>query len=238
MICEKCGREFFEDYRKDKDLKRKEPISRFCSRACANSRSFSEEVNLSRKEKNSIASKRVWQTRKELYQVICKCEICGKEWRTPRYKVRKTCSKECCNKLNSIKMIKRLEENPELVPYLLNHASKGPSYPEQYWMDLIRVRNLPFSFHKKIGRFELDFYNDDFKIDLEIDGDQHYVDLNSVERDKRRTEYLEKLGWRVIRIRWSSWLKYSPQEQEEILEEIRRASGEIGETHGAQNSTH
>lgn len=41
MVCVKCGKKFFEDYRKDKQS-RKTP-ARFCSRTCANSRKISEE---------------------------------------------------------------------------------------------------------------------------------------------------------------------------------------------------
>lgn len=49
MICEKCGKEFFEDYRVDKGWRSK-TISRFCSRACANSRTFSKESNQKKAE--------------------------------------------------------------------------------------------------------------------------------------------------------------------------------------------
>jgi hypothetical protein len=42
MICERCKKEFFEDWRKDKQS-RKNPI-RFCSRSCSNKRQHSEET--------------------------------------------------------------------------------------------------------------------------------------------------------------------------------------------------
>lgn len=42
MICEKCGKEFFEDWRRDPKT-RKTPC-RFCSRNCANSRVHSRET--------------------------------------------------------------------------------------------------------------------------------------------------------------------------------------------------
>lgn len=41
MICEKCGKEFFEDWRKSRKA-RKKPC-RFCSINCSNSRNISEE---------------------------------------------------------------------------------------------------------------------------------------------------------------------------------------------------
>ena len=49
--CEKCGKEFSEDYRKDPSS-RKKPM-RFCSRSCANSRTVSDD----RKEKLSAKMK-------------------------------------------------------------------------------------------------------------------------------------------------------------------------------------
>ena len=51
MICEKCGKEFLEDWRVDKKNKKKTPIPRFCSRSCSNSRIQTREMNESRKKK-------------------------------------------------------------------------------------------------------------------------------------------------------------------------------------------
>jgi Zn finger protein HypA/HybF involved in hydrogenase expression len=50
MICEKCGKEFTEDYRKD-PVYRKTPM-RFCSRFCANSKVFSLESRELKRQKN------------------------------------------------------------------------------------------------------------------------------------------------------------------------------------------
>lgn len=42
MICEKCGKEFFEDWRKDKQQRKQ--VCRFCSKTCANTRIHKEET--------------------------------------------------------------------------------------------------------------------------------------------------------------------------------------------------
>jgi hypothetical protein len=42
MICQSCGKEYFEDYRIDK--KQRELPSKYCSRICANKRIFSENT--------------------------------------------------------------------------------------------------------------------------------------------------------------------------------------------------
>ncbi len=52
MICEKCGKEFFEDYRKDKQTRKSTP--RFCSVACSHARVQSEATK--NKVSNSLIS--------------------------------------------------------------------------------------------------------------------------------------------------------------------------------------
>lgn len=114
---------------------------------------------------------------------------------------------------------KYLEEHPDQVPYLLNHSSEI-SAPEQYFINLFENENIPLSFHKQISVYQLDFYNDDKMFYLEIDGEQHYQE-KSIERDKIRDEYLKNLGWRGMRIRWSTWQKLDRNEKELIIKSIR-----------------
>lgn len=69
MICERCGKEFFEDYRKG--FQRYAP--RFCSRSCANGRSFSEES----KRKKSESCKKAANA-KGLIAKYKYCKVCNK----------------------------------------------------------------------------------------------------------------------------------------------------------------
>ena len=55
------------------------------------------------------------------------------------------------------------------------------------------------------------------KIDFEVDGEQHYKDQKIIESDKKRTEYLKKNGWKIIRIRWSKWQKMSRTSKENLF---------------------
>ena len=61
-------------------------------------------------------------------------------------------------------------------------------------------------YHKQVGRYELDFYNEDLMKYVEIDGEQHYSEY-MIKHDIERTLYLEKIGWKGIRIRWSDYKK-------------------------------
>ncbi len=98
-----------------------------------------------------------------------------------------------------------LNSNPDKIPFKLNHSSKK-SYPEQYFEKLFINENIPLFYHKQVGRYELDFYNEDLMKYVEIDGEQHYLP-NMIEHDKERTEYLKQKGWKGIRIRWSDYKK-------------------------------
>lgn len=106
--------------------------------------------------------------------------------------------------------IKFLRENPDKVPYRLNHYSKGRSYPESYWKDILDSKNIAYIEQYQIGPYQLDFaiiLSEFEKIDFEIDGEQHYLDKRIIASDIRRTEYLENLGWKILRVRWSEYQK-------------------------------
>lgn len=114
---------------------------------------------------------------------------------------------------------KYLEENPDKVPYLLNHSSKI-SVPEQYFIEVFAKENIPLKFHKQISLYQLDFYNETKMFYLEIDGEQHYQ-AKSIERDKKRCEYLTSLGWKGLRIRWSIWQKLNITQKQKIINKIK-----------------
>jgi very-short-patch-repair endonuclease len=115
-----------------------------------------------------------------------------------------------------------LQENPHMVPYKLNHYSKGRSYPEEYWKEVLDAENLSYVEQFQIGLYQLDFAFPELKIDLEIDGDQHYLDEKIVQSDLRRTQYLEELGWKVIRIKWSAFKKLTNKREyiENVLKQL------------------
>ena len=75
------------------------------------------------------------------------------------------------------------------------------------------ANNLLYEEQYQIGPYQLDFAFPDVKIDLEIDGDQHHLDKRVVESDKRRNEYLEHLGWKVIRVKWSEYKKLTDKKE-------------------------
>lgn len=121
--------------------------------------------------------------------------------------------------------IEFLKENPDMVPYKLNHYSKGPSYPEIYWKGILDAHNVDYVEEYQISSYSLDFALVDKKIDLEIDGEQHYLDQRIVESDIRRTEFLENEGWTIIRIRWSEYQKLDRRKKEIFVRKIIKQLG-------------
>jgi very-short-patch-repair endonuclease len=116
--------------------------------------------------------------------------------------------------------IKFLEKNPDKVPYLLNHYSKGESYPEKYFDKIFKKTNLQYIRYCTVNRYELDFAFVDKGIDLEIDGDQHYLDETIIKSDERRNIYLSKNGWEIIRIKWSNYQKLNRIQKKEYIKKL------------------
>jgi very-short-patch-repair endonuclease len=124
-------------------------------------------------------------------------------------------SEETKKKLSEIRK-KYLAENPDKVPYKLNHSSKE-SYPEKYFTEVFKNEEIDVVKSFYIGLYELDFCIPDKKIDIEIDGSQHYYDKKIVESDKRRNEFLENDGWDIIRINWSHYQKLDLESKKEYI---------------------
>lgn len=113
---------------------------------------------------------------------------------------------------------KFLKENPDKVPYVLNHYSKGESYPEEYFRKVLENNNIIFAQEKRESLYSLDFVINN--IDLEIDGEQHYLDKKIVESDKKRTVYLKNIGYETIRIRWSEYKKLNDMDKKLFIDNL------------------
>lgn len=124
-------------------------------------------------------------------------------------------SEETKKKISEIRK-KYLQENPDKVPYKLNHSSKE-SYPEKYFTEVFKNEGIEVVKSFYIGLYELDFCIPNKKIDIEIDGNQHYYDEKIVESDKRRNKFLEDNGWDIIRVNWSEYQSLSFKEKREYI---------------------
>lgn len=110
-------------------------------------------------------------------------------------------------------------DHPDEVGYKLHHSSKI-SYPEQYFMDLFKLEKINLKYHLQIGLYELDFYNEDKKIYVEIDGGTH--DQPKVQQiDNRKDKYLSNLGWKGIRIKWDEYKKKDLDGRKKVINDIK-----------------
>ena len=73
--------------------------------------------------------------------------------------------------------------------------------PEQYLWEKLKNKQfhgMKFRRQHSIGRYILDFYAPEYKIALEIDG-ENYFETDQKEYDTLRTEFLNATGIQVIR---------------------------------------
>jgi|WetSurMetagenome_2_1015567.scaffolds.fasta_scaffold213044_2 very-short-patch-repair endonuclease len=61
-----------------------------------------------------------------------------------------------------------------------------------------RFMELKFNRQTGIGSYIADFYCAEKKLVIELDGSQHFEEI-AIEYDKKRTEYFQSLGIRVLR---------------------------------------
>lgn len=176
--CENCGT-IMESYYGS---------GRFCSRRCANSgRTHSDE------EKSKI-SKSILKVH---YPLLSDSEIEAISLH---------------NKEKSASKKKRyIYDGPDLPEIERLSLKKGYQnrhsipYSEQFWKKVLDNNGVQYEQNVPIWKPGLNNYWLDFlidnKIDLEIDGSLHETKDVS-EKDKRRTLYLESLGYVIYRIKW------------------------------------
>lgn len=70
------------------------------------------------------------------------------------------------------------------------------------WHLFLSKYEVRFTRQKLIGNYIVDFYCHKARLVIELDGSQHYEEDNRV-YDQKRTEYLSKIGLKVLR--FSNW---------------------------------
>ncbi|MBQ3071714.1 MAG: endonuclease domain-containing protein [Oscillospiraceae bacterium] len=67
------------------------------------------------------------------------------------------------------------------------------------WYEFLSEYPARFRRQKQFGPYIVDFYCSSAKLIVELDGGQHFMD-KKMQYDRERTMYLERLGYKVIRI--------------------------------------
>ena len=106
------------------------------------------------------------------------------------------------------------------------------SYPEKFFIEVFENNSLyvKYKIEEKypFGKYFLDFLFVDLGLVIEIDGSQHYRNVESIEHDIKRDEYLNLNGLKVYRIKWSDVCKNADVEINEMLSFIDNINNEIG----------
>jgi len=106
----------------------------------------------------------------------------------------------------------------------INTDKNRRSYPEKYFIEVFENNNLynRFKIEEKypFGKYFLDFLFLDINLVIEIDGIQHYRDIEAIEHDRVRDEFLVENGFKVYRINWSNVCNNPTNEINEMMKFI------------------
>ena len=90
--------------------------------------------------------------------------------------------------------------NPHLKDYSRKLRTQMTDAELKFW-NIVRkkqIENIQFFRQRPIGAYIVDFISLSHKIIIEIDGSQHYEVKHKI-KDRQRENYLNKLGFMVIR---------------------------------------
>ena len=91
-----------------------------------------------------------------------------------------------------------MERNKKLTPLSQTLRKNQTKEEALLWYHFLKKYPIQFRRQYVIGEFIVDFYCHKAKLVIELDGSGHY-EPDVIQKDKRRTEYLESLGLLVLR---------------------------------------
>lgn len=110
-------------------------------------------------------------------------------------------------------------DSKELRKYLRANVSKAE---QLLWAKLNSKRFFNIKFRKQygVGKYILDFYSVELRLAIEIDGGTHFEE-DVIEYDKKRTNFLNSVGIKVIKFTNNDVYKNMINVLEEIKKEIQ-----------------
>ena len=91
------------------------------------------------------------------------------------------------------------KHNRQLVPLAKQLRKEMTKEERHLWYDYLRSYPVRFSRQKVLGKYIADFYSAEARLVIELDGYQHYENVN-IEKDAQRTAFLKNYGLSIIRI--------------------------------------
>jgi very-short-patch-repair endonuclease len=93
---------------------------------------------------------------------------------------------------------KPLPRDKKLKPLSAKLRRNTTKEENHLWYDYLRSYPVQFNRQRIIGEYIADFFCSKAKLIIEIDGSQHYEE-KGLEYDIVRTQYIENLGFKVLR---------------------------------------
>jgi len=112
----------------------------------------------------------------------------------------------------------------------INLQKDRTSYPERFFIKVLENNGLFEKYHIEqklnVGKYFLDFAIIELKLNIEIDGKQHFINDKNINHDKVRNEYLINNGWKVYRICWAEFTQNTVNIIEHFLKYISNIENE------------
>ena len=97
--------------------------------------------------------------------------------------------------------LKYMKEHPENTAW---RKRNEPSYPEKCFIKFLEENKYSEKYlierEYPVFPYYIDFAFVDLKVAVEIDGSQHILDVERIERDKDKDKILVHNGWKVLRV--------------------------------------
>lgn len=189
--CQRCKTDFV--------IRRK--TQRFCSRKCGSQR----DAEATASETSNKLRGRPVREHQFTSVTFINCARCEKPFWVNTKRVRKMCSEQCRKDDASAKMSARLHD-----PVFRQNYGRGKrSYLERSFDRWLTTNGVVFETEFPIRRpngrhYYVDFYFPHLSLMIELDGTQHRL---TVESDAERDEYMNTLGYRVVRVTASEYSK-------------------------------
>lgn len=201
-ICPKCGKKFTTRKNHPKE-------TTTCSYKCSGSY-FKRHTDISKKKISESIKKHLKLLGKIKKIQTIKCLKCGTE-KIIKKSTQRFCSKKCSvqYRKNDPIYLQHLRDGVQKSIKEGRHVSwksrKIVSYPEEFFMKVLKNNNIQYNHNFKCGKYFIDFAIEinGKKIALEIDGKQHQYE-NRKKKDIEKNIFLTNNGWMVYRIPWKS----------------------------------
>ena len=91
-----------------------------------------------------------------------------------------------------------MKTDRKLKEYAQQLRKNATKEEKMLWYQYLRHYPVPFRRQCPLGQYIVDFYCAKARLVVELDGSQHF-DPDGLEKDHKRTVYLENLGLKVVR---------------------------------------